>query len=167
MTWPRQSSATSELMPARDMRLRAVRRRSCSVHRVTPQASWKSRLSLDKLLMAFLPLVVKTYGQSSISGCDSTSARAALLNGRSKVELRLVPCRRQQPLAVLDLGADQFAGLVAARRRQQKETQVCAECIIALLGRFPHRPQLVIIEDAITPMLLRSILAMPLTIGFA
>src|SRR5262245_1246151 len=74
-------SAISELTPARDIRLRLVRRKSCNRQFFTPQAMSNLSLNVLKPEIGVRPSVVNTKSQPSIRGISANTFMAALDNG--------------------------------------------------------------------------------------
>src|SRR5207247_96335 len=87
ITWPKQRSATSGDTPARDIRLRAVRRRSCRVHPLVPLALSSARFILLKPEIGRTPSALNT----KVDEATGTSGRdiAASLSGLTKSTLAL------------------------------------------------------------------------------
>src|SRR5262249_50803180 len=76
-----QRSAISELIPARDIRLRLVRRRSCSLQLFTPQAMSNLGLNVLKPEIGVRPSVVNTNSQPSMRGISANIFMAAFDSG--------------------------------------------------------------------------------------
>src|SRR5262245_27756761 len=88
MTCPRQRSAWSAVMPARDIRERPVRRKSCGVHRSSALPPFalinllsNAALYFENPLIGTLPFVVNTHGLALMAGMAPSSLCAAFDNG--------------------------------------------------------------------------------------
>src|SRR5262249_17487558 len=74
-------SAISELTPARDIRLRLVRRKSCNRQSFTPQAMSNLSLKVENPEIGVRPSVVNTYSQSLMRGISASTFTAAFDSG--------------------------------------------------------------------------------------
>src|SRR5262249_36936358 len=110
---PRHRSAISEFTPARLIRDRAVRRRSCSRQPVAPDALSSSRLSRESPPTGRTPSKLKTISPRF------GSVRSTACEGPLAILLGLIALGRQLPQISLYLTAPHLARLVAARAGQQ------------------------------------------------